>query len=306
MDYYLGKKEYEGLALDHAILNAELQFVLNMIPLYSGISHVRNGDYREATISFAGDAALFLAAPLRAFAEAHKFAKTAKGFQMAAVTLEGTIGTVRLGDSAFAFIDGETGKAAGYLGEAFLRLYSIRVTLKPSIPTPKPVPDFVQPPVLSVAEARSLAAPNRGLIFVRENLGDPNQMRLAQRRAFDFESGTTGAFSDAGSRNRAAPALRFNNPKTRGYNFVKFDGVDTLADGTVELIDSKIRLLLIETRRGPYIPPAVSDQLERMSAAIRQNPTFKAVLEFPDEAARSQAASILRRLRITNITTRVR
>jgi filamentous hemagglutinin len=154
------------------------------------------------------------------------------------------------------------------------------------------------PTILSVANARRLGPPHEGLIFVRENLGAPRGGAATAAR--DFEAGTTGAFSEVATRSRVVPALRFENPNQSGFNFIKFDGLE---EGGV-LLDSKTRILVFESKGAQVIPQA--GDLRRMSEALRQNPGFRAVLEFPDAAARREAQRTLRRLQITNIGTRVR
>jgi hypothetical protein len=176
-------------------------------------------------------------------------------------------------------------------------------------PTPQPratsVPQGQAPAALSPgstraltpAQAKALGGRNRGIIFVQENLGTPRN--AAGKTARDFESGTTGAYSDTASQRRAVPALRYDNPNPRGDNFVKFDGIE----GNT-LIDSKTRILTFESR-GRRVVPQVDDII-RVSEAARQNPQFKVVYEFPSLEAQREARQILLDLGITNIRTRVR
>jgi len=124
--------------------------------------------------------------------------------------------------------------------------------------------------------------------------------------ARDFESGTTGAFSNIATRQRMVPALNFRNPNPRGASFVKYDGYRKLDNGITELIDAKTRLVPFSTRSGPFISSSVRDGLMRKSLSIQQNPGFRAILEFPNPASRSEAQLVLRQLGITNISTRVR
>ncbi|MCX2803377.1 hypothetical protein OQJ68_16490, partial [Microbulbifer thermotolerans] len=146
--------------------------------------------------------------------------------------------------------------------------------------------------------------PNRGLTFVGENLGTPRNS--AMQAARDFESGTTGAFSDIVTRQRQVPALRYDNPNPNGAPFVKFDGYQQLDDGVIELIDSKTRIVPFSTREGPFISPSVRDGLVRKSEALSQNPGYRGVIELPTTEARREAQQVLRQLGITNISTRVR
>lgn len=146
--------------------------------------------------------------------------------------------------------------------------------------------------------------PNRGLTFVGENLGTPRNSAIQAAR--DFESGTTGAFSDIATRQRQVPALRYDNPNPNGAPFVKFDGYQQLDDGVIEIIDSKTRIVPFSTREGPFISPSVRDGLVRKSEAISQNPGYRGVIELPTTEARREAQQVLRQLGITNISTRVR
>jgi len=183
--------------------------------------------------------------------------------------------------------------------EAGDKLAKLEPPKSPSAPELAPsVPPRSSPEALTKSQARQLGGDNRGLIHLQENLGEPRN--AAMRAARDFESGTAGAFSDVASKQRAVPALRYDNPVKGGEDFIKFDGIE----GDTLLIDAKTRLLEIPTRRGPLVPQV--EDLRRMSEAIRQNSGFQAVIEFPDEAARRHGQGVLDNLNIQNIATRVR
>lgn len=124
------------------------------------------------------------------------------------------------------------------------------------------------------------------------------------RNARDFESGTTGAFSDIATQQRQVPALRFDNPN--GASVIKFDGHQQLDNGIIELIDSKTRIVPFSTKDGPFISPSVRDGLVRKSEALSHNSGFKGVIELQTIEARREAQQVLRQLGITNISTRVR
>jgi len=80
-------------------------------------------------------------------------------------------------------------------------------------------------------EVRRLGGEKRGLVYIQEA---PRGRPAAQ----DFQAGTSGAYSDVGSRKMVVPALRYDNPNPNGNPFVKFDGIETGSDGkTVLLID---------------------------------------------------------------------
>ena len=104
------------------------------------------------------------------------------------------------------------------------------------------------------------------------------------------------------------PVLFFfsNNPNPNGKRFVKFDGFRKLANGSVELIDSKTRIVPFATKQGPFISPSVRDSLTRKSLAIGQNSGVVGVIELPTASARKEAQHVLRQLGIKNILTRVR
>jgi len=146
--------------------------------------------------------------------------------------------------------------------------------------------------VLSIKDARRLQGENRGLIFVKE---PPPKDITNLSRSEAFDAGTTGSFSEAVTGKRAVPALRFDRPNAtnRTSNFVKFDGVE---DNGFTLIDRKTSL----TTR-----PKQIDAIRRASEAIKQNPKFKAIFEFPDIKSAEKATDILARFRITNITVRI-
>ncbi len=147
-------------------------------------------------------------------------------------------------------------------------------------------------------------SPNRGMIFVDENLGEPGSAEM--KAAHDFEAGTEGAHSDIATRSRRVPALLYDNPNPDGARYVKFDGFNMLQDETIELVDSKARIVPYSNEDGPVITKSVADGLKRKSAALAQNPNFRGVLELPTQAAADEAVQVLKELRIRNIVVRVR
>ncbi|WP_229803902.1 hypothetical protein, partial [Litchfieldella qijiaojingensis] len=144
----------------------------------------------------------------------------------------------------------------------------------------------------------------RRLVFVDENLGKPRN--TAMQRARDFESGTTGAYSDIQTGQRQVPALRYDNPNPQGAPYVKFDGARQLENGVIELIDSKTRIVPFSTSEGPFISQNVRSGILRKSEALSQSPGYRGVIEFPTIEARREGQKVLRELGITNISTRVR
>ena len=155
--------------------------------------------------------------------------------------------------------------------------------------------------VLSGTEANALNTPNRGVIYVQEN----SSMSQAAR---DFQSGCTGAFCDPVSGRDAAPALRFDNNVTNGNNYIRFDGIERSADGQgIVLIDRKLKLADFNdgARR------STEQTFERVAAAVRQNPGYQVVYEFPNAATRRAADIFIARLVVEKpelrgvVTTRV-
>ena len=145
--------------------------------------------------------------------------------------------------------------------------------------------------VLTEAQARKLGGDNKGLIYVTET---PRGSEAAK----DLQAGTSGAFSDLANQKPAVPALRFDNPKEKGVNYVKFDGIEKAPDGsTVLLIDAK-------TKIATFNDGAVRDtvaSLERVKGALEQNPGFKVVYEFPNQKAADSAKQFLRDVKMTDV-----
>ena len=83
----------------------------------------------------------------------------------------------------------------------------------------------------------------------------------------------------AGKKN-IVPVLRYDNPNTRGMNFIKFDGIE-VENGVTCLIDSKTNI--------PYWNKGgmetVKGTLKRISEAKKQNPGIRVIYEFPKKEA---------------------
>ena len=148
--------------------------------------------------------------------------------------------------------------------------------------------DLSKVDVLTIRDARKLDGENRGLIFVQEPQGD------FAKPFVKFEAGTTGAFSDVLSQRKAVPAIRFDNPNPNGNNFVKFDGIEDI--NGITLIDRKTALTTFDKQ---------IQSVQRVSAALKQNPGVKAVFEFPNQKAADRATDILVEQNIRNISVRV-
>ena len=119
----------------------------------------------------------------------------------------------------------------------------------------------------------SNATPNRGVEYIFEKpAGKPE--------AQEFQWGTTGSMMQQtpdGPKN-VIPALRYDNPNSRGMNFIKFDGIE-VRDGTTYLIDAK--------RNVPHWNKSAMKNLgktfRRINEAKNQNPEIKVIYEFPKE-----------------------
>jgi filamentous hemagglutinin len=117
------------------------------------------------------------------------------------------------------------------------------------------------------------------VIYVQENAS----MSPAAR---DFQAGCTGAFCDAATGRSAAPALRYDNTVTNGRNYIRFDGIERSADGQgIVLIDRKLKLA--DFNQGAI--RSTEQTFARVAAAVRQNPGYQVVYEFPNAATRRAA-----------------
>ena len=142
----------------------------------------------------------------------------------------------------------------------------------------------IELPIYTVGEANRLPRSQNGLIAVLEPTGTGNPAAAA------YPAGTAGAVSDIATGKQIVPALRYNNPNPRGMDFVKFDGYEVLPNGqTMLLIDAKMRLpLWSEGGRAKIV-----ETLQRVQAALNQNPGFRVVYEFPDEASKLEAIDFI-------------
>ncbi|RST54048.1 filamentous hemagglutinin N-terminal domain-containing protein [Variovorax sp. DXTD-1] len=156
----------------------------------------------------------------------------------------------------------------------------------PVVPRPGVNPDTLLPNqgtlVLTESQARNLEGANRGLIYVTES---PRGKQAAQ----DFQNGTSGAFSDLSLQKPAVPALRYDNPNN-GLSFIKFDGIETGANGnSILLIDAKTKLAIWSSST----QTSVMSTLERVRAAVTQNPGYSVVYEFPNPTVAAQARQFI-------------
>jgi hypothetical protein len=94
-------------------------FTYHMLPFGAAWDAAAKGDWGDVGISLAGDAAFFLTGPL---AGAAKTAKGARALRLIGAGIEGTVATTRATQGVFSLMEGDKNKAAGYFGEATLRL----------------------------------------------------------------------------------------------------------------------------------------------------------------------------------------
>jgi filamentous hemagglutinin len=119
----------------------------------------------------------------------------------------------------------------------------------------------------------------------------------------DFGAGANGVFSDVATGKQVVPALRYDNPNVAGNSFVKFDGIEQALDGTYTLIDAKTALAIFHNAAEKN----VIKTLERVENVLKQNPGYKVMYEFPNEAARAKAEAFIAEKGFKNVVgTRVR
>ena len=118
-------------------------FAIQVLPVTGTADAIARGDYVDASISFVGDVTFGLgvvgrvakgakaAAALKG-AQAVNAIKQAQQMTVRLVAIEKSIVVVRFGQSGYAAMQGEDGKAAAYLGEAVLRIFGIKYILKPA------------------------------------------------------------------------------------------------------------------------------------------------------------------------------
>ena len=118
-------------------------------------------------------------------------------------------------------------------------------------------------------------SPNRGVEYIYESpAGKPN--------AQEFQWGTEHSMmqnAPAGKKN-IVPVLRYDNPNTRGMNFIKFDGIE-VENGVTCLIDAKTNIPFWKEKA----MKTVEGTLKRIRIAKSQNPGIRVIYEFPNETA---------------------
>jgi len=124
-----------------------------------------------------------------------------------------------------------------------------------------------------------------------------------KQAAQDFQAGTSGAYSDLATGKSAVSALRYDNPKEKGLDFIKFDGIEDGPNGTALLIDAKTKLATWNSGA----QNSVMSTLERVDAALKDNPEFKVIYEFPNAKMATAAKDFINGTKYKNtVTVRVR
>ncbi len=128
----LSKDRAFGIARERA--NAFVIAGINLIPGGASADAIDRGDFVDATVSFAGDVALLGLTRLKSAVAATRGLRGAELVQelnrlgKISVRLQQTelgIGALRLSQAGLATIQGEDGQAAGFLGEAVLRIFGV-------------------------------------------------------------------------------------------------------------------------------------------------------------------------------------
>ncbi|MED5604474.1 pre-toxin TG domain-containing protein [Fusobacterium pseudoperiodonticum] len=118
-------------------------------------------------------------------------------------------------------------------------------------------------------------SPNRGVEYIYESpAGKPNAQK--------FQWGTEHSMmqnTPAGKKN-VVPVLRYDNPNTRGMNFIKFDGIE-VQNGVTCLIDAKTNIPFWKEKA----MKTVEGTLNRIRIAKSQNPGIRVIYEFPKKEA---------------------
>ncbi len=117
---YIDKAKTQDAATAWQAAAEMATFALHMVPVAGTLDTLAHGDYWEAALSLLGDVAFFAGGPLAKLAG--EGTVLAKGLTITAIAADATLGAVRGEQAYFAFQAGDNEKAAGYLGEAFMRL----------------------------------------------------------------------------------------------------------------------------------------------------------------------------------------
>lgn len=110
-----------------ALLKQTLSFGMSLVPLVGAYQDYKEGNYTEAAISLAGDAAMIVG--FGAALKARKCVVAGRDLTKiafrASTAVEGGIAAFRLGQGIDAYANGDTSKAYGYFGDATLRLLGL-------------------------------------------------------------------------------------------------------------------------------------------------------------------------------------
>jgi len=115
-----------------------LTFTLHFVPLGAATDYWWQEKYDEMALAAAGDVATLIAGPLARVSTAGRLGRSVKwvpGYRsqlnLSAALIETSVATVRLGQGAVALYRDNSSDAAGYLGEAGLRLLGLAIRFRP-------------------------------------------------------------------------------------------------------------------------------------------------------------------------------
>jgi hypothetical protein len=112
------------------------EFVLNLIPGYAARQHRLNGEYWQATLTFAADVATFFGRPLRQALEAADMLIWSRRVQVTAIAIDAADGLNSLAQGTFELYreDRSGAQAAGHFGNTFLKLFGLHANVKKATP----------------------------------------------------------------------------------------------------------------------------------------------------------------------------
>jgi RHS repeat-associated protein len=118
----------------------------SLVPGGAAAEAIDQGNYVDAMVSFAGDVALLGSVRAKWVAQAAALQGGAAGASALAKAnsalvrfqaVEGAIAVTRIGQGGYAIAQGDNGKAAGYFGEAVLRIFGVAYARRVTPATPR-------------------------------------------------------------------------------------------------------------------------------------------------------------------------
>jgi hypothetical protein len=121
-----------------------------------------------------------------------------------------------------------------------------------------------------------------------------------------YEDQTPGRLFDPVTGNPIVPALRYDNKSPNGAPYVRFDGFQPMAGGEIEVIDSKLSITNFQHGGKMVVPENITDQFERQSRALKQNPGCVGMINMPNAAEQTKAEAVIKGLGIVNLPVSIR